>query len=78
MRSPDYTVDGPKVKAAREMAGFTQEQLARLVGVTRGAIGQWESANISMQPNAANFKALAKALRVSRDSLLVAPHDQAA
>ena len=78
MRSPDCVVDGLSVKAAREMAGYTQEQVARLIGVSRSAVAQWESANPNMQPSAANFKSLAKALRVPASSLLVVPDAQAA
>lgn len=33
---------GPDIRAARERAGLTQEQLAQLVGVTQRSIGNWE------------------------------------
>lgn len=33
---------GKRLKQAREQAGFTQEQLAEDVGVTRQAISRWE------------------------------------
>ncbi len=32
-----------RIRRARAMAGLTQTELARLVGVKRGAVAQWES-----------------------------------
>ena len=34
---------GSRLKEARQMAGMTQEELAKAVGVTKGAIGNYES-----------------------------------
>lgn len=33
---------GERIAAAREMAGLSQSELAKAVGVTRAAVGQWE------------------------------------
>jgi transcriptional regulator with XRE-family HTH domain len=34
---------GEKIRVARGAANLTQEQLAQRIGVTRGAVAQWES-----------------------------------
>ena len=34
---------GPQLKAARLSAGYTQESLANAIGVTKGAIGNYEN-----------------------------------
>jgi transcriptional regulator with XRE-family HTH domain len=41
----DETIEliGEKIKIARSAACLTQDQLAERIGVTRGAIAQWES-----------------------------------
>lgn len=76
MRSPNLVVCGQAVKAAREMAGLTQDGLAKAVEVTRAAVAQWESGRT--QPSAGNFHALCKALHVEPESLLAVPDDKAA
>lgn len=40
-----------KIHAARKAAGLTQERLAEQVGVTRGAVTQWESRNPDTKSN---------------------------
>ena len=38
-----HSSPGARIKAAREHAGLTQEDLAREVGVSRSAVAQWET-----------------------------------
>jgi transcriptional regulator with XRE-family HTH domain len=59
---------GETIKSLRLEKGFTQPQLAALVGVSKGMISIWEN-NIN-EPKASYLKALAKALDVSVDFLL--------
>jgi transcriptional regulator with XRE-family HTH domain len=33
---------GDRIRTLREARGFSQQQLADAVGVTKGAVGQWE------------------------------------
>ncbi|WP_370648245.1 helix-turn-helix transcriptional regulator [Amycolatopsis sp. FU40] len=58
------------------MAGLTQEHLARKVHVDRSAVAHWEAGRF--QPDAPNFKALCRVLKVKPSDLLVVPDDQAA
>lgn len=50
------------------MAGFTQEELAALVGISRTAIARYESGDI--EPKLKNLIAIAEQLNVSCDYLL--------
>ena len=59
---------GQHIRAARESAGFTQENLAEAVGVSRTAVARWESDDI--EPRLQNLISIADLLRVSTDSLL--------
>ncbi len=43
MSAPPATGLGARIRAARLAQGFTQDQLARAVGVTRSAVAQWET-----------------------------------
>lgn len=66
---------GKKLKMARIRAGFTQEELAETVGVSRGSIARYELGE--MEPKLENLVALSKALDISIDYLLgVAKTDQ--
>lgn len=56
------------IRQAREAAGMTQEQLAAVVGVTQGAIAQWE--NGATHPSYLKLKPLAHALRITLDDLI--------
>lgn len=69
-------VDGAAVKRARELAGFTQDQLAARLGVQRTAVALWESGRF--QPNAANFSGLCHTLNVREADLLAVDDDKAA
>lgn len=53
---------------ARKAAGLTQEQLAARLGVTQGAIAQWE--NGITHPSYRVLKPLSEALGLSLDELL--------
>lgn len=59
---------GKSLKEARKQAGYTQEQLAELVGVSRAAIARYETGEI--EPSLETFVRLADALQVSADLLL--------
>lgn len=59
---------GEKLKKARLEAGYTQEELANIMTVSRAAIAKWESDR--GMPDMANLKAIAETLNVSIDYLL--------
>ncbi len=59
---------GEKIKRARKAAGLTQKQLGDIVGVTRPAVGQWESDITS--PGLSTLEVIAKALGISAQELL--------
>ena len=59
---------GEKVKDARKKAGYTQEQLAEKLGVSRQAVTKWETGNGI--PDVDNLKYIAQVLNVSMDYLL--------
>ena len=48
-----------RIYRAREDAGLTQQQLADLVGKTRGAVTQWEAGDV--RPRHSTLKAIAQA-----------------
>jgi transcriptional regulator with XRE-family HTH domain len=59
---------GEKLKKARMDAGYTQNELATKLTVSRAAIAKWESDR--GMPDVTNLKAIAEALSVSIDYLL--------
>lgn len=59
---------GEKLKNARLEAGYTQEEMASRLTISRAAIAKWESDR--GMPDVANLKALAVVLNVSIDYLL--------
>jgi transcriptional regulator with XRE-family HTH domain len=59
---------GEKLKKARIEAGYTQNELANKLTVSRAAIAKWESDR--GMPDVTNLKAIAEALNVSIDYLL--------
>lgn len=54
---------GNRLRQARKRAGLTQDEAARSLKVTFGAVSQWELGNT--RPNGANLLGLAKLYRVS-------------
>ena len=59
---------GKRIRTARIQAGYTQEDVAEKVGVSRTAVSQWEIGDI--EPKISNLIAVAEALNVSTDYLL--------
>ena len=59
---------GRKIKAAREGAGLTQEDLAERMEVSRQAVSKWEVG--ASDPSTSNLFALAKLFGVSVEELL--------
>ena len=59
---------GEKLKEARKNTGFTQEELAERLGVSRAAVAKWETDK--GLPDIDNLKAMAALLDVSIDYLL--------
>jgi transcriptional regulator with XRE-family HTH domain len=57
-----YTLDHGAVVALRETQGLTQVQLARLVGITKASMSQFESG--AKQPSAETANRIADALGV--------------
>ena len=56
------------IKQVRERLGMTQEQLANMLGVTQGAVSQWEMG--ATRPAFDSLIKLAKALGVTVDELI--------
>ena len=59
---------GEKIREARRKCGFSQEQLAEKMAVSRSAVAKWETDK--GLPDVGNLKVLARLLNVSVDSLL--------
>lgn len=55
---------GERIKEARARQGMSQQALADFLGISRGAVGNWEKAN-SNNPETDRLSAIAKALNVS-------------
>ena len=55
------------IKAARQLAGLTQQELADRIGVPRSKLTGWETRRY--QPDVTNFMRLCRALGVSPESL---------
>ena len=56
------------IRDAREAKGLTQEQFAKLVGVTQGAVAQWE--NGMTHPSFDKLMKIADVLEVPLDELV--------
>ena len=59
-----------KIKEMRKRSGLTQEEVAHQIGVTQGAVWQWESGMV--MPTVVNLQKLAAALNCTVDELLLA------
>ena len=59
---------GARVKALREAAGLTQEQVAGQLGITQASYALWERRNVAL--TAAQLGKLAAALGASADDLV--------
>lgn len=59
---------GEKLKEARKNAGYSQEQLAEMLTVSRSAIAKWETDK--GMPDINNLKMISQALNISIDYLL--------
>lgn len=59
---------GEKFKQARKNAGYSQEEIAEKIGVSRSAIAKWETDKGI--PDITNIKSIAQLLNVSIDDLL--------
>lgn len=54
-----------RLRESRHAAGLTQEQLADRLGLTRSAVGQWESDKLQTCPSTEHLLSLAEQLDVS-------------
>lgn len=63
---------GERIKEARTQAGFTQEQLAEMLNLSRGTIARYELGEI--EPKLQNLAAIANVLHVSSDYLMGLDH----
>ncbi len=59
---------GQRIRQAREKAGLSQTQLANLVGVTQGAVYQWEID--ATRPKSSSLGRLAAVLGIDLNSLV--------
>jgi len=59
---------GTRIRAARQVAGLTQAELATAVGVSRSAVAQWETDRAGQV--GVNLAKVAAVLRVSTEHLL--------
>ena len=58
-----------RIRTARTRAGMSQAELAELVGVSRSAVGNWESAKGRVSPSSERLSELALATGVSYEWL---------
>jgi repressor LexA len=56
------------IRQLRKRAGYTQTELAKLIGVDRSAVAQWE--NDLSQPRMGNVRKLAEVLRTTTTAIL--------
>lgn len=64
----------PTIRELRERAGLSQMKLAVLVGVSLGAIRQWESGKV--EPKARHLLKLAEVLGVRPEEIEFGPRPQ--
>lgn len=60
---------GQKIKKARLEKGYTQEELAELIGVKKSAVAKWENGRVS-EIKRSNLKKLSTSLNIEVNSLL--------
>lgn len=60
---------GAKIREARKLAELTQDQVAEALGLTKGAVSQWETN--STTPTLGQFRAFCSATKASADELLL-------
>ena len=60
---------GKRIKKARLEKGYTQEELAEMVGVKKSAVAKWENGRVS-EIKRSNLHMLSKALGINPNSLL--------
>ncbi len=60
---------GKIIKEARIKKGYTQEELAEMVGVKKSAVAKWENGRVS-EIKRSNLNMLSKALGINPNSLL--------
>ena len=61
-------MSGLRIKLYREKNGYSQEDLARILDVTRRTVSRWEQN--SSKPNEAELKRLATLIGVTEDEIL--------
>ncbi len=66
---------GERIKNCRKSAGFSQDKLAELVGVSRQAVAKWEAGQSA--PSTENLFRLADALDTTADMLLRSDEEKA-
>ena len=59
---------GERLCAVRQQRGYSQTQLAEMIGVTQQAYAGWERSTVALRPE--DIASLAEALKVSTDELL--------
>lgn len=60
---------GRIIRDARKKKGYTQEELAEMVGVKKSAVAKWENGRVS-EIKRSNLNMLSKALDINPNSLL--------
>lgn len=60
---------GRIIRDARKKKGYTQEELAEMVGVKKSAVAKWENGRVS-EIKRSNLNMLSKALGINPNSLL--------
>lgn len=63
-------VVGPYIRALREQHGWSQSELARVVGVTPSAVSAWEDTAHNLGPGRKNLEKLAEIFNITVDELL--------
>jgi transcriptional regulator with XRE-family HTH domain len=74
-RSPAAVTIGSRIRDVRREHGWTQQDLAESVGVSRSAVAQWETDRAGQVRD--NLSRIAEALGVSPEYLLIGREPQA-